>query len=151
VDSAYGTFGRIEASGQADFWGHFYSRGYLRYPGRATTTGSANLVVKGGYHSVSEVTSVRSSKVNIENVDDNIAPKILDLNPREWIDRAELEEALGDQIRLIEDTPEGPRVDESWAENLCDGGTPRRVPGLVAEEVLEAGLDHFVTYRTNPE
>lgn len=137
---------RTEFDATVDFNGVANVHGYLRNNGIPSTTGSSNVLIgSGGSRAFYEVRSIRDAKVNIEAVDETIAPRILDLQPRDWLDRTDLEERLGDDVKLIEDTDEGPQADESWIETLCDS-IPRRVPGLVAEEVRDAGLDGYVTY-----
>ena len=131
--------GRIDTSGSS------YFRGDLRNTGFHETSASINVRMNSG-GLFYRVTSTRKTKVNIETVDADIVPRILDLEPRIWFDRNEVEGRLGANEGLVEDTDEGPRADVDQLAGECTGGVPRRVPGLVAEEVRDAGLDDYVTY-----
>lgn len=120
--------------------------GWIRNPGRAERTSGANVYMGGTGEYLWKNTSVRRAKVNIETFEGN-AERILDLEPRIWIDRTDIEMAGGEAAALIEDTATGPVVDEAQlAQLLPYGKLPRRVPGLVAEEVEAVGLSEYAVY-----
>ena len=66
------------------------------------------------------VTSARKYKVDVQDIEVGLGA--LQLRPRTWIDKGEYERN----------------------GNSANGLT--RIPGFVAEEVLEAGLDEFILY-----
>lgn len=148
VQSNYGSFRRIEASGQADFRSTSYFHGTMRYPGKLERTGSSNVQIYSSHDNFAKITSVRASKINIEDVERNRPERILDLQPRIWLDRTDLKEALGDDYSdyvWAGNQYSGPTVDEEKLKNKL-GYIPRRIPGLVAEEVVAAGLDEYAIY-----
>ena len=91
------------------------------FPGLSETTNAANVRVgTGGAGQIFVVTSARKYKVDIQ--DTELSLEALKLRPRTWIDKGEYERN----------------------KNSSEGLT--RIPGFVAEEVLEAGLNDFVLY-----
>src|SRR5690625_2203711 len=86
-----------------------------------TTTSSANVYVATN-GTLARSTSSRRFKNDIQDIPEDWAERILDLNPKTWIDAGE-------------------------AAEHKEGDPPlRRVPGLVAEDVEDAGLSAYVTY-----
>jgi hypothetical protein len=103
-----------------------------------------------------KLTSKRSSKVNIHDFPVEKAAKVLDLSPRLWLDRTQVEERIGKDVVQDPDGPEGPKVAaEVIAEHKLKrqkgGPRLREVPGLVAEEVEAVGLSEYVVYTDDPE
>src|SRR5690606_35339608 len=101
----------------------FEGDGVLRAPGiRANSnTNAANVLINtsGRLHFG---TSARRFKNDIQDIPEDWAERILDLNPKTWIDAGE-------------------------AAEHKEGDPPlRRVPGLVAEDVEDVGLSAYVTY-----
>lgn len=101
----------------------FEGSGVLRAPGiRANSnTNAANVFINasGRLHFG---TSARRFKNDIQDIPEDWPERILDLNPKTWIDAGE-------------------------AAEHKEGDPPlRRVPGLVAEDVEDAGLSAYVTY-----
>lgn len=91
------------------------------FPSLSSTTSPANVRVgTGGGGQLFVVTSARKYKVDVQDIEVGLGA--LQLKPRTWIDKGEYERN----------------------GNSADGLT--RIPGFVAEEVLEAGLDEFVLY-----
>jgi hypothetical protein len=91
------------------------------FPSLASTTNAANVRVgTAGGGQLFVVTSARKYKVDIQDIEVGLGA--LQLKPRTWIDKGEYERN----------------------GNSTNGLT--RVPGFVAEEVLEAGLDEFILY-----
>src|SRR5699024_5591073 len=75
-----------------------------------------------------------------------------DLEPRIWIDRSDIEMESKECASLIVDTDEGPKVDEKELATLMSSGKlPRRVAGLVAEEVVAVGLPNYAEYEIDEE
>lgn len=130
-------------------------RGWLHNPGAQGTSYSANVYLGGSggdsgrYFTVSS--SIRAVKVNIEPVNSDVPDNILKLEPKVWIDRHELENRLGDNEGIIVDTPEGPKADQGRVDELTADKPLRRVPGLIAEEVRDAGLTEYLMFSEDEE
>ena len=105
------------------------------------TTGSAPNVYMTGGGWIYRQTSARKYKDNIRRLDtriDSFDDKLLSLRLVDWDDRANIERW------------------EAYQEYLAEGGDPdeypypferpRRIPGMIADEVHEAGLRSFVMY-----
>lgn len=114
-----------------------------------TTTSTGNpitMIVSGtGRPSIYRNTSVRASKVDITDVGVDPA-KVLDLPVRDWYDRTQWQRKQDACIQAenfggLETLPF-----EDQVRATCE--LPR-IPGLVAEEVEEAGLSEFCTYDEN--
>lgn len=148
VTSGYGAFEKLESTDTTTFWdgatfkGHAYVEGYLRYSGYTTVTRSSNLWIGGGYDSISKTSSIRASKVNIQDADFS-DDRILELRPRTWFDRTEAEGEMGKES--IHGRPTGPRADE---KAMRQAGL-QRIPGLVAEEVEALGLTDLLEYEVD--
>lgn len=100
------------------------------------------------------ITSKRVSKVNIRDVPAGKAEALLTVNPRLWYDRTQVVERLGANV-ITEDAVRGPQVPAT----VIEGQKTRRkapeaalqeIPGLVAEEVMAAGLGEYVTHANDP-
>lgn len=92
-------------------------------------TGSANVYIT-QYGTLGRVVSSKKYKINIEEYPDDKLQNILKLKPKTWFDK---------------------QVAESYAEILesnssDDGDRPylERVPGLIAEDLYEAGLKEYL-------
>lgn len=96
------------------------------FTGLSNTTNPANVRVgTAGGGQIFVVTSARKYKFDIQDIEVGLGA--LGLRPRTWIDKGEYERN----------------------GNKIDGLI--RIPGFVAEEVLEAGLDEFVLYDESGE
>ena len=84
------------------------------------------------------VSSSERYKLVIENVKSN-PYNILKINPRSWYDKGDVERYADILTRQYN----GEEIDEEEFEQI---EKIRRVAGLIAEEVAEAGLEEFVTY-----
>jgi len=93
------------------------------YPTNGTQTGTANVIQDASSAILRRVSSARRYKLDIQDVDYGL--RALDLRPRTWIDKTLYEEN----------------------GNSADG-LPR-IPGFVAEEVFEAGLEELVKFDEN--
>ena len=124
---------------------------YIRFGAayRRTTTAAANMVV-GGWGEFYRSTSLRSEKIAIESAPDSWVDKVWQLEPRTWIDRASAELLADALARSCGSTPEGVSMDieEVDFDDLMVSPL-RRIPGFVAEEVEEAGLEEFLTRDTS--
>lgn len=116
-----------------------------------TTTAAANVQV-GTSGALSRSTSLRAAKVDIEDAPKSWGEAFWNLRPRTWIDKASADHlaALLDQAATVDQDGETKPSEEVDWENevlspLC------RIPGFVAEEVADAGLDVFVTRDDNGE
>lgn len=120
---------------------------YVRFGAayRRTTTDAANMVV-GASGEFYRSTSLRSEKIAIESAPDSWADKVWKLEPRTWIDRASSELLADALARSCDVSPSGETKDAEEVDFDDLMGTPlRRIPGFVAEEVEEAGLEEFLT------
>ncbi|RCK12337.1 hypothetical protein DT075_14505 [Bacillus licheniformis] len=96
-----------------------------------TTTAAANLHMD-QYGTFHKVTSSQKYKINIEEFPNDRAENILKLNPKTWFDKKAVE-AYGEIL-------------ESGQEDDENKPYIERIPGLIAEEVFEAGLKEFVFF-----
>lgn len=113
---------------------------YFRVPAAysRTTAGTANMLVTSSGH-ITRATSLLAYKLNIEDAPEDWATKVLDLRPRLWIDRPNTER-YADALTAQEETGIPIVWDELYVHQI-----DQRFPGFIAEEVIEAGLDIFVT------
>ena len=122
--------------------------GYTRTWAR-TTTASANVVrsspleIPGVLY---QTTSLRRAKVGIAGVPATLADRILSVPVRDWIDRGAQEREK--QARVVLANPESSEADRENAEMTLREGL-RRIPGVIAEEVMDAGLAEFCTFDEN--
>src|SRR5690625_5294913 len=108
----------------------------FRSPELRTHTSAANVFMSSGTGELYRSTSARAAKVDIETPTE--PERILAIEPRTWYDRGDVEE-YAEHLHQIEKYGESDvRVED--VEPL------RRIGGLVAEEVLDAGLDTYVQY-----
>lgn len=107
-----------------------------------TSTFSANLgIASNPKDRLYKLGSSGALKVNREPITEEHAWRVLELVPRKWYDRAQLEELLGPDVIDGSDRLH-PKIDPA----LLTGLDLRMHPGLVAEEVHAAGLTEFVDY-----
>ncbi|QXN70038.1 putative tail protein [Bacillus phage vB_BspH_Mawwa] len=85
--------------------------------------------------------SARKYKLNIKSVDDSIFERILYLDPKSWHDKRDME------LRAEYMT----KVHSGEDPNLAVMPSTKRAYGLIAEELLDAGLDMFVIYGPEDE
>ncbi|MEC1351700.1 phage tail spike protein [Bacillus licheniformis] len=96
-----------------------------------TTTAPANLHMN-QYGNFEKVTSSQKYKINIEEFPKDRVENILKLNPKTWFDKLAVEAYA--------------EILESGREDDEDKPYLERIPGLIAEDVFEAGLKEFVFY-----
>ncbi|MED1079441.1 prophage endopeptidase tail family protein [Bacillus licheniformis] len=96
-----------------------------------TTTAPANLHMN-QYGNFEKVTSSQKYKINIEEFPKDRVENILKLNPKTWFDKLAVEAYA--------------EILESGREDDEDKPYLERIPGLIAEEVFEAGLKEFVFF-----
>lgn len=106
-----------------------------------TSTANTALVIDSGLLTVKRTSSARRFKVNIETVEADPA-RLLDVPVRHWFDKYESET----YANYLED-----RAPDGVNSGRWDGYSqpPKRIPGLVAEEVEAAGLGEYVTYNSD--
>lgn len=102
-----------------------------------TTTGGANVHVNSsGY--LWRSSSARKYKLQEEAIDLEEAKKILNVDPKTWYDKYSAEKYAD----LLTEESKGAEID--WDEvGVSD---VIRIPGLVAEDLIEAGLERFAVY-----
>lgn len=102
-----------------------------------TTTGGANVHVNSsGY--LWRSSSARKYKLKEEAIDLEEAKKILNVDPKTWYDKYSAEKYAD----LLTEESKGAEID--WDEvGVSD---VIRIPGLVAEDLIEAGLERFAVY-----
>lgn len=102
-----------------------------------TTTGGANVHVNSsGY--IWRSSSARKYKLQEEAIDLEEAKKILNVDPKTWYDKYSAEKYAD----LLTKESKGTEID--WDEvGVSD---VIRIPGLVAEDLIEAGLERFAVY-----
>lgn len=102
-----------------------------------TTTGGANVHVNSsGY--LWRSSSARKYKLQEEAIDLEEAKKILNVDPKTWYDKYSAEKYAD----LLTEESKGAEID--WDEvGVSD---VIRIPGLVAEDLIEAGLEKFAVY-----
>ena len=88
---------------------------------------------------ISRFTSLLKYKVNIEDAPEDWATKVLNLKPKTWLDLPNLDRYAA---ALTEQEETG--VPINWDE-LEVHQIDQRFPGFIAEEVMEADLDIFVS------
>lgn len=104
-----------------------------------TTTGGANINVNAGY--IRKVTSASKYKLFPQAFDETLDDKLLSVDAKHWIDKVEAEETVELMCPETEDEATDPNHIDVPAPNPT-----RRIPGVIAEEVRDAGLDQFVIY-----
>lgn len=105
-----------------DFHERIYLYDLLFYPGHTATTGSANMLINSASGRVYRTTSAARYKVDPQVIERAVSDAILRVEPKEWFDLAEVEENDG----------------------ATDGLA--RIPGVIAEDLINVGLGRFVTY-----
>lgn len=113
----------------------------------STASANVSLVDTGtaGWYIFGVVGSARRLKNAIETVPDDWAEKLLNVEPRTWFDKISTER-YAEYLSRVDAF--GPDPDPSTLEMV---GPLTRIPGLVAEEVEDAGLDAYVTYTYDRE
>lgn len=113
---------------------------FLNYDSMATTTSAGNCYINtsGTFY---RSTSKRANKLDIQDFPAEKDDLLLSLSARTWYDRGQ-SEALADHLERLD---RGVDVEDENLHSL------RRVPGMVAEEVEEAGLTEFVEYGVDGE
>lgn len=102
------------------------------------TTGNAANMYVSTTGTLLRSTSLRTGKVDIQNAPGDWAEKVLALQPRTWIDRYNLDR----YSRVLDRELAGEKIDWSGVDVQQIN---ERIPGFVAEEVIEAGLEIFTT------
>ena len=145
--------GAINTAGNKNlyyFGQDFYVSTGINFSLIKTSSGSANLLI-GSTGWIAKTGSARKLKLDIQDVPQEWGDKILDVPARTWFDRGEMQRAASKRVaeRAGDDI-----LDERRREVLSEFDAPstlRRIPGVVAEEVEEAGLSEFVTYEDDGE
>lgn len=136
--------GKLDVSGLLHSRGNFYAHATSTFSGPVvmpvlTTTGSAaNLYVNdtGRIYKSTSASRFKDDQQLMELPDSLLAPVMKD-----WVDAA--------SKRRLEDLEVSPRP-FTYEEQLdYDGLSLRRIPGMIAEDVLAAGGDAFVTYTSD--
>ena len=111
-----------------------------------TSTGQPiTMIVSGaGRPSIYRNTSVRATKMHITDVGVDPA-RVLDLDVRDWYDKTEWERRAKALEASANASENGVMSDQDVLLRAESDGL-RRIPGLVAEEVEEAGLSEFCSY-----
>lgn len=127
---------RLSFEGRSRGTTHLWDR--IRSDGTndSTTTNSANMHIFESSSRMSRVTSSRRYKIDEQPVHADHY-KLLNVIPKDWYDRSELEE-YAEQLTL--------KHEGKAYSDVIDMTKIRRVPGLVAEDVHDAGLHAFVNY-----
>lgn len=110
-----------------------------------TTTGGANINVNAGY--IRKVTSASKYKLFPKAFGESLDDKLLSIDAKHWLDKHEAEETSQLMCPETLDMATDPALDPDQAAT----NPMRRVPGVIAEEVRDAGLDEFVVYDANGE
>lgn len=142
-NSAYNTFLQI---GHMDF-GYDSTGKYISAPAiYSRQYGDIAHVGITSSGTLGRITSATKYKTAIELINEENAPKILNLNPKSWYDKQAVE-TTAKQLRKVSPTDENgiEKLVESL-ENESDIPYLRRINGLIAEDLLEAGLEDFVIY-----
>lgn len=100
-----------------------------------TGTAAASLYVSSAGW-VYRSTSVRANKLDIQEVDSSVEDKLLSLKAYTWFDKRESEEWAA----YVEAAEKGEELPD-----LMEPGKLRRIGGMIADEVADAGLDEIVT------
>ena len=134
-------FVQLDSDGQLSLFTRSNLLGIYGLPSTTLTGQPITMIVSStGRPSIYRNTSRRDSKIAIQNIDDSIDPyRILDVPVRDWYDRTQYSQ-YADQLELSAMGKRDPANDWDLSQR------PRRVPGLVAEELEEAGLDEFCSY-----
>jgi len=129
-DDATGAELLIGTDGQARIWSDsIYDRTY--------SSGQATVVITTA-GTLGRSTSATKYKLEIEEKD--VSDKILNLKPKTWLDK----DAFEKQERFLSAVASGEDT-SMWDGYRTDWEQPR-VPGLIAEDLVEAGLEEYVVY-----
>jgi hypothetical protein len=111
------------------------------------STSAANVFISSGGW-MYFTTSAAKYKVDVQPIPADLDDALLSLEATTWYDRNEVEDYAAYQTKLAngEDT-----TDEDGNSLLMNTSQLRRIPGMVAEHVLAAGLGQFVTYDDDGE
>lgn len=102
-----------------------------------TTSNAANVHISGSTGILFRSTSLREAKLDIEDAPGTWADLVLALRPRTWLDRGNMER----YVDALSAEANGEEVD--WdTESILS--IDQRIPGFVAEELIEAGGDDFI-------
>ncbi|WP_433958839.1 phage tail spike protein [Cytobacillus horneckiae] len=124
----------VGEDGKPKIWSmDIYNRGY---------SSAANVHIT-QYGTIGFTTSARRHKLLIEDISEEQINKILNVHPRTWFDKTASEK----YAELLEREANGEVI--NWDEEDC--GEMVRIPGVIAEEVEEAGLPELVQYKKNPD
>lgn len=139
-----GIGGKTEVSGRMDTLGPLY---FYNLP---STTGWNQLRASGNSGLVYFYSSLRKNKLNSKTLSETDPYNILKVDPKVWYDKTDLKERLEELDLDIDDfvveTDNGPEIDEDAVMTALKGEMPMKVAGLIAEEVVDAGLETFAEY-----
>lgn len=141
-DSSGDWWYRIETEGRSPGTTHLYDR--IRSDGTmsATTTNSPNIHIFTSSSRMARTTSSRRYKILEEPVKVDYY-KILEVMPKDWFDKNEIDE-------YAEELTKRYKGEEYDLEDI-DMNKIRRIPGLVAEDVHDAGLGQYIHYNEEGE
>jgi phage minor structural protein len=107
---------------------------------------SSNMYITGA-GTIGRSTSALKYKTDVQDVDSSKFKRILDVSPRTWFDKSSVEtyaDYLTKTSGINRDGSPAPIEDIDLDEE--DVPFIERVPGMIAEEVIEAGLEDYVLY-----
>lgn len=110
-----------------------------------TYSASANVHITSA-GTLGRTSSARKYKLDIEDVEEDIPDKLLDVNPRTWYDRSASEAYAEYLQKLAGVNRDGTPAEFDEPPMLEDIPYLERIPGLIAEEVEAAGLERYVVY-----
>ena len=131
-----------------------YVDGWIRNGGHWETSATANVYMNSGWGTLGRISSRRAIKVNIRPAGNDPA-NVLKLDPKSWVDLGELQQEfmerdLDPADYISPDEGEGPTMDEAEVAEVL-GELPKRTLGLVAEDVVEAGLMEYADWTRSEE
>ena len=131
-----GTTGKADFLMTADGW---------NWAGAPTASATANVnITSGGW--IQKTSSSRRYKIMekpLLDLDPDMSRKLLEIEPKSWFDKAS-----ADRWAEIDSM----KADGEWTEEMEDSYIPdplTRIPGVIAEDLDEVGLDVFVEYNSD--
>lgn len=126
----------VDFDGHVNVWGTLYARSGMSLSTSRTTSYNANVHLD-QYGLFARSTSASRYKISQRVM--NVSDDLLDLDLKDWIDKAEVDRRDEAQAKL----DAGENLEEhEWADLSVE---PKRIPGVIAEDV-EAIDDRFVLY-----
>jgi phage minor structural protein len=116
-----------------------------------TYSGSSNMYVT-GYGTIGRSTSASKYKLDITEVEtDNFAERILELKPKKWFDKVQTEGYA--EYLTAKEKYDNEEITEEELNDFIDEEMPYidRHYGLIAEDLIEVGLEQYVQYVTQKD